>query len=62
WAKRTPADVVRKLGEGVPAQVSSSSPDRGSKLRSPSQNIPGIVSKRDVNTMQFLVLIVASER
>ncbi|GBN01326.1 hypothetical protein AVEN_24144-1 [Araneus ventricosus] len=31
-AKRSPASVTRKLGEeGMPAQTSSSSPDRGSK-------------------------------
>ncbi|GBO27899.1 hypothetical protein AVEN_39861-1 [Araneus ventricosus] len=32
-SKRPPADVARKCGEGVPAQLSSSSSDRGSKLR-----------------------------
>ncbi|GBN05575.1 hypothetical protein AVEN_178025-1, partial [Araneus ventricosus] len=30
---RPPAAAVRKLGEELPAQVSSSSSDRGSKLR-----------------------------
>ncbi|GBN86453.1 hypothetical protein AVEN_240811-1 [Araneus ventricosus] len=34
-AKRPPVGVAWKLGEGVPAQVSSS--DRGSKLRGPVQ-------------------------
>ncbi|GBN78841.1 hypothetical protein AVEN_200166-1 [Araneus ventricosus] len=34
---------------GVPAQVSSSSSDRGSKLRGPSQNSPRVASERDVN-------------
>ncbi|GBL93254.1 hypothetical protein AVEN_42691-1 [Araneus ventricosus] len=29
-----------RFGEGVPAQVSSSSSDRGSKLRGPSRNSP----------------------
>ncbi|GBL87373.1 hypothetical protein AVEN_118326-1 [Araneus ventricosus] len=48
-AKRSPVGVVRKFGEGVPAQVSSSSSDRGSKLRGPSQNSPRVASKRDVN-------------
>ncbi|GFU39235.1 hypothetical protein TNCV_1903171 [Trichonephila clavipes] len=33
--KRPLVDVVWKLGEGVPAQVSSSSLDQGSKLRYP---------------------------
>ncbi|GBM29887.1 hypothetical protein AVEN_246451-1 [Araneus ventricosus] len=46
-AERPPAGVAWKLGEGVPAQVSSS--DRGSKLRGPSQNSPRVASKRDVN-------------
>ncbi|GBM00618.1 hypothetical protein AVEN_134482-1 [Araneus ventricosus] len=31
-AKRSPAGVVRKFGEGVQVQVSSSSSDRGTKL------------------------------
>ncbi|GBL88461.1 hypothetical protein AVEN_159060-1 [Araneus ventricosus] len=47
--KRPPAGVVWKFGEGVPAQVSSSSSDSGSKLRDPSQNIPFVASKRDAN-------------
>ncbi|GBM78500.1 hypothetical protein AVEN_266025-1 [Araneus ventricosus] len=34
---------------GVPSQVSSSSSDRGSKLRGPSPNSPRVASKRDVN-------------
>ncbi|GBM60854.1 hypothetical protein AVEN_179009-1 [Araneus ventricosus] len=45
--KCPPAGVVRKFGEGVSAQVSSSSSDRGSKLR--AQNSPRVASKRDVN-------------
>ncbi|GBL97477.1 hypothetical protein AVEN_162939-1 [Araneus ventricosus] len=48
-AKRPPVGVARKLGEGVPAQVSSSSSDHGSKLRVPSLNSPRVASKRDVN-------------
>ncbi|GBL53082.1 hypothetical protein AVEN_267692-1 [Araneus ventricosus] len=32
-AKRPPAGVVRKFGKGVPAQLSSSSSEHGSKLR-----------------------------
>ncbi|GBN07393.1 hypothetical protein AVEN_10064-1, partial [Araneus ventricosus] len=48
-AKRPPAGVAWKLGEGVPAQVPSSSSDRGSKLRGPSQNSPRVASKQDVN-------------
>ncbi|GBM61719.1 hypothetical protein AVEN_120568-1 [Araneus ventricosus] len=48
-AKRPPVGVARKFGEGVPAQVSSSSSDRGSKLRGPSLNIHRVASKRDVN-------------
>ncbi|GFU97812.1 hypothetical protein TNCV_2532841 [Trichonephila clavipes] len=34
--KRTPVDVAWQLGEGVPAQESSSSLDNDSKLRGPS--------------------------
>ncbi|GFX28968.1 hypothetical protein TNCV_3030111 [Trichonephila clavipes] len=34
--KRAPVGVVWELGEGLPAQVSSSSLDHGSKLRDPS--------------------------
>ncbi|GBM56675.1 hypothetical protein AVEN_154225-1 [Araneus ventricosus] len=46
--KRPPVGVARKFGEGVPAQVSSSSSDRGSKLRGPSLNSPRVASKGDV--------------
>ncbi|GBN44074.1 hypothetical protein AVEN_220600-1, partial [Araneus ventricosus] len=45
--KRHPAGVVRKFGEGIPARMSSSLSDRGSKLRGPSQNIPRVASKGD---------------
>ncbi|GBN32152.1 hypothetical protein AVEN_136391-1, partial [Araneus ventricosus] len=50
YRKRTyrEAGVVRKFGEEVPAQVSSSSSDRGSKIRGPSQNSPRVASKRNV--------------
>ncbi|GBL75060.1 hypothetical protein AVEN_243843-1 [Araneus ventricosus] len=37
----------------VPAQAPSSSSDRGSKLRDPSQNSLRIVSKRDVNLIKL---------
>ncbi|GBN73005.1 hypothetical protein AVEN_21295-1 [Araneus ventricosus] len=47
--KRPPVGVARKFGEGVPAQVSSSSSDHGSKLRGPFLNSPRVASKRDVN-------------
>ncbi|GBN00755.1 hypothetical protein AVEN_208743-1 [Araneus ventricosus] len=47
---RPPADV----GEGVAAQISSSSSDRGSKLRGPSQNSPRAASKRHVNITKLL--------
>ncbi|GBL95307.1 hypothetical protein AVEN_166478-1, partial [Araneus ventricosus] len=49
WKNVLPFGVARKLGEGVPAQASSSSSDRGSKLRGPSLNSPRVASKRDVN-------------
>ncbi|GBM79067.1 hypothetical protein AVEN_86078-1 [Araneus ventricosus] len=48
-AKRPPIGVVRKFGDGVPAQVSSSSSDRGPKLRCQSQESPRVASKRGVN-------------
>ncbi|GBO16526.1 hypothetical protein AVEN_70928-1 [Araneus ventricosus] len=48
-AIRPPAAVVRKFGEGAPAQASSSSSDRGSKLRGSSLNNLPIASKRNVN-------------
>ncbi|GBO37929.1 hypothetical protein AVEN_105635-1 [Araneus ventricosus] len=48
-AKPPPVGMARKFGEGVPAQVSSSSCDRGSKLRGPSLNSPRVASERDVN-------------
>ncbi|GBL85865.1 hypothetical protein AVEN_63191-1 [Araneus ventricosus] len=48
--KCPPIGVVRKFCEGVPDQVSSSSSERGSKLRGPCQNNPRVASKRDDNT------------
>ncbi|GBO20175.1 hypothetical protein AVEN_140997-1 [Araneus ventricosus] len=45
WVKRLLASVLREL----PAQVSSSSSDHGSKLGSPSQHSPRVASKRGVN-------------
>ncbi|GBL96939.1 hypothetical protein AVEN_182519-1 [Araneus ventricosus] len=47
-AKRPPVGVARKFGEGMPAQVSSSSTDRASKSLGPSHNSPRVASKRDV--------------
>ncbi|GBM02132.1 hypothetical protein AVEN_513-1 [Araneus ventricosus] len=40
--------LVNCLEMGVPAQVLSSSSDRGAKLRVPSRNSPRVVSKRGV--------------
>ncbi|GBN36336.1 hypothetical protein AVEN_121257-1 [Araneus ventricosus] len=48
-AKRPLVDVTWKFGEGVPARVSFSSSDRGSKSGGESQNSPRATSKRDVN-------------
>ncbi|GBN79154.1 hypothetical protein AVEN_7729-1, partial [Araneus ventricosus] len=55
WAYRTlnqtpcvrspPAGVVRQFGEEVPAQVSSSPSDGGSKRRDSSQNSPRVAVK-----------------
>ncbi|GBL86385.1 hypothetical protein AVEN_164555-1 [Araneus ventricosus] len=50
---RPPAGVVRNLGQGVPAQASSSSYESVLKLQDPSQNIPCIASKRDINTTEL---------
>ncbi|GBM81293.1 hypothetical protein AVEN_242404-1 [Araneus ventricosus] len=47
--KRLSASVVRKFGDEMPAQVPSSSSDRGSKLRDSSQKRPRVTSKRDIN-------------
>ncbi|GBO45458.1 hypothetical protein AVEN_171226-1 [Araneus ventricosus] len=48
--KRPPVGVAQQFGwGGVPAQVASSSSDRGSKLRGPSLNSPRVASKWDVN-------------
>ncbi|GBN65709.1 hypothetical protein AVEN_127698-1 [Araneus ventricosus] len=56
-----PAGVVRKLGEGgLPAQVSSSVPDRGSKLQGPSQNSSRLASERDVNLTNLKILVSSS--
>ncbi|GBM28655.1 hypothetical protein AVEN_629-1 [Araneus ventricosus] len=53
--------VAWKFGEGVPAQVSSSSSDRGSKLRGPSQNSPRVASKRDINITKPLSVGMSNE-
>ncbi|GBN83583.1 hypothetical protein AVEN_144954-1, partial [Araneus ventricosus] len=47
--KRPSVGVVWKFGRGISPQVLSSSPNRGSKSWSPSQNLPCVASKRDVN-------------
>ncbi|GBL91110.1 hypothetical protein AVEN_184475-1 [Araneus ventricosus] len=44
-AKRPPAGVMRKFGEGVPAQVPSSLSYLGSKLRGSFRNSPLLASK-----------------
>ncbi|GBM36806.1 hypothetical protein AVEN_165073-1 [Araneus ventricosus] len=51
--KRPPAGVVWKFGEGVQAQVSSSSSDCGSNVRVPSQNSPLVASKRYDNITEL---------
>ncbi|GBM63833.1 hypothetical protein AVEN_193633-2-1, partial [Araneus ventricosus] len=51
-----PATVVWKSEEGFPAEIYCPPSDRGPKLRSPSQNSPRVVSKRDVNITKLLVL------
>ncbi|GBN66369.1 hypothetical protein AVEN_139314-1 [Araneus ventricosus] len=52
-AKCPPVGVAWKFGEGVPAQVSSSSSDCGSNLRGPSQNSSRVASKRDFNVTKL---------
>ncbi|GBM12127.1 hypothetical protein AVEN_39467-1 [Araneus ventricosus] len=56
-AKRSPAGVVRKLEERVPAQESSSSSDRGSKLREKGNSHWAIVRKSDANALACLVMV-----
>ncbi|GBN08147.1 hypothetical protein AVEN_127292-1 [Araneus ventricosus] len=48
-SERPSAGVLRKLGEGTLVQVSSSSPDCGSKLQGPFQNNPRVASNQGVN-------------
>ncbi|GBN63672.1 hypothetical protein AVEN_17802-1 [Araneus ventricosus] len=50
-AKRFPSwrGAAWKLGEEMPIQVSSSSSDRGSKLRGLSPNSPRVASKLDID-------------
>ncbi|GBM47235.1 hypothetical protein AVEN_136601-1 [Araneus ventricosus] len=55
-AKRPPVGVAWKFGDEAPAQVSSPSSDRGTKLRGPSQNSPHVASKRDVNIIKLTKL------
>ncbi|GBM92074.1 hypothetical protein AVEN_112989-1 [Araneus ventricosus] len=45
--ERPPTGALRKFGDGVPAQVLSSSSDRSSKLPGSSQNSPRVSSKWD---------------
>ncbi|GBO29930.1 hypothetical protein AVEN_134169-1 [Araneus ventricosus] len=55
---RQRAGVVLKFGEGVPTQVSSSSSDRDSKLRAPSQNSSRVASKRGLNITKLTLFYV----
>ncbi|GBM92309.1 hypothetical protein AVEN_35045-1 [Araneus ventricosus] len=56
-AKHPPVGVARKLGEGVPNQMSCSSSDRGSKFRGPSQNSSRVASKRAINITKLSCVI-----
>ncbi|GBM05952.1 hypothetical protein AVEN_80548-1 [Araneus ventricosus] len=49
-----------ELWKGVPTQASSSSSDRGFQLQGPSQNIPHVASKRDVNVTKLILAIFAT--
>ncbi|GBM84515.1 hypothetical protein AVEN_246175-1 [Araneus ventricosus] len=50
-----PECVMRKFGDGLPAQMPFSSSDRGSKLRCQAQNSPPVTSKRDfdINKLNY---------
>ncbi|GBM60938.1 hypothetical protein AVEN_192394-1 [Araneus ventricosus] len=61
-AKHPPMGVVRKLGEGMAAQVLSSSSDRGLKLRGPSQNSGHVAAKLDINIIKLTSLISVHPR
>ncbi|GBM80037.1 hypothetical protein AVEN_202546-1 [Araneus ventricosus] len=56
WVKRRSADVVRKFGDRVAAQVLSFSFESGSKLRGSSKNNSSIDSKREVNITKISFL------
>ncbi|GBO32806.1 hypothetical protein AVEN_213850-1 [Araneus ventricosus] len=56
-AKRPPVGVAWKFEEEVPAQMSSSLSDRGSKLRGSSQYSPHIASKRDINISETKLFV-----
>ncbi|GBO39866.1 hypothetical protein AVEN_168716-1 [Araneus ventricosus] len=49
--------VAWKFGEDVPAQVSSSSSDCGSKLQRRPQKDPRVASKRDINITKFMIAV-----
>ncbi|GBN25906.1 hypothetical protein AVEN_220450-1 [Araneus ventricosus] len=53
WVKRPPAGVVRKFGEGSFNSNVAPSSTRGSKVRSPSQNSPGVASKPIINATKL---------
>ncbi|GBL92163.1 hypothetical protein AVEN_91509-1 [Araneus ventricosus] len=57
-AKRHPIGGVWKFGEGMRAHLSSSSSDRSSKLRGPSQNSPRVASKRDINITKLNLTLI----
>ncbi|GBO07196.1 hypothetical protein AVEN_129981-1 [Araneus ventricosus] len=54
--ERPPTGALRNFGDGVPAQVLSSSSDRSSKLPGSSQNSPRVSSKWDVNVTELVTL------
>ncbi|GBM09894.1 hypothetical protein AVEN_241218-1 [Araneus ventricosus] len=45
--------AVLKFGLGMPTRLSSTSSDRGSKLRDPFRNSPHVASKLDVNVTKL---------
>ncbi|GBN78078.1 hypothetical protein AVEN_134844-1 [Araneus ventricosus] len=57
-AKRPPSGVMRKFGEGMPAQASSSSSDRVLRLRGPPQKNHRVAAKWDVNITMLKQCII----
>ncbi|GBN77286.1 hypothetical protein AVEN_28532-1, partial [Araneus ventricosus] len=55
WPNALPPVWCGNLERGAPAQAPPPPPDRGSKLRDPSQNSPRVAPKRDVNKTKLAI-------